>query len=368
MMLAWSLCQIVFPTLVLIAAVMIWRRRRRSIGEDGGPYCAACGYNVSGTPAGSPCSECGAELGEEAAITQGGLAVSRKRVALSGVLAVVGALLFVQMTWPVILLYDWRGLTPTFVLRWQAADGDVEPALRLAHRLAREELSPDQVRAVTDMALAVQADETIPWHRVFGDLVEGARHQGHLSEADWKRYIRQGFLASIEAKPEVRAGSVLPIQFWIENPRWDGMDALLPGAVGRVINRRGGGFVDPQSSPWPKNEGMFELRYAVESYGFGDRSMIPFEDPAADHRHSWLPFGSLASIPAARRWPIEFRVPSDLPPGPTTLRVAFFLEIVQRKDAVILDEATVAASWRTVLTQPIVIVPADDAGGGPAVK
>jgi hypothetical protein len=47
------------PVLLAIPGVVLWRRGRRAAARARRNFCAGCGYDLSATPVGRPCPECG---------------------------------------------------------------------------------------------------------------------------------------------------------------------------------------------------------------------------------------------------------------------------------------------------------------------
>jgi hypothetical protein len=78
----------------------------------------------------------------------------------------------------------------------------------LVRQIDEGELSDPRLLALTDEALANQADSSKPWAAGWGNLLEAARSAGHLPDQKWRRYARQAVESSINLgmQPRVPRG------------------------------------------------------------------------------------------------------------------------------------------------------------------
>ena len=216
---------LVVPTLILAGLVLLlgggWLLRLGLRGRrvDDAPLCRACGFELTGLPAGSNCPECGADVGRPEAVTVG----HRRR--RPGAILLGLALLLVPLMVGGTLV---SGIDPTpykpawWLLReLDARDpATVSAALaELGRRQAAGGLSASAVDALVKRALAVQADPAAPWDKRWGGFVEVARAAGTLDDARWSRYARQAFDFKLKVRPRVRQGDPLPVDFTINSPR-----------------------------------------------------------------------------------------------------------------------------------------------------
>jgi hypothetical protein len=80
----------------------------------------------------------------------------------------------------------------------------------LLGRLAGGKFSQAQLDRVADQMLDIQADARKPWFVGFGDFLEAARGAKRLSDERWQRYGRQAVEVTLEVRPWVRRGDVIP--------------------------------------------------------------------------------------------------------------------------------------------------------------
>lgn len=214
----WSAALILLPLLLLPVTVGLiaygWRGRR--VGDH--PVCRRCGFDLFGKPAGSAvCAECGADLGRPRAVRVG----HRRR--RRGPLWAGGVLLLLVGAWAGVAGYaaardiDPDPYKPVWWLRREMGSADRatrDAALaEVKRRIDAGALSDEQITSVTTRVLDLQADRSVAWIPAWGDLVESARRAGKLSDADWARYARQAPVISIEVRPHVRRGDLLP--YWV---------------------------------------------------------------------------------------------------------------------------------------------------------
>jgi hypothetical protein len=211
---------LVILILLFIVGVIMLVVGRRGVAIDDHPLCARCGFDLFGRPDGvDVCSECGGDLRQPHAIRLGH---RRPRAGLAwtgGSLAAVGILGFGFFGWLALGSTNWQQLKPVWWLRWDTRSSDPktrDPALtELDTRLNGGKLTDDQIAAVCDAALAVQADASQPWSPLWGNLVEDARLAQKLSDERWKQYALNAPNFALDVRPSVRIGD--RIYYWIRN-------------------------------------------------------------------------------------------------------------------------------------------------------
>jgi len=52
-------------------------------------------------------------------------------------------------------------------------------------------MTNDQYERIVATALARQADRSLPWDYFWGDMVDIARYQGHVSDAEWRQFLTE---------------------------------------------------------------------------------------------------------------------------------------------------------------------------------
>ena len=357
------------PASLLVMAAVRAARSRRSRRVGDAPHCRRCGYDLTATPPDSRCPECGRDLREPNATMTGRPSPSPAGFAVAGTLAAAAIALAAFVSPGVLREVDWQRAKPAFALRWEMAEGDVDAALELSRRLASGSLSPGQMTAAAEAALAVQGDRGVPWHRAYGDIVEGARGRGAVGDAAWGTYARQAAMPYLKSRAVVRPGDDVPLQLRLGPSRMDGYGGNLPDAAG-VMTMYADSRRSPATSPWPNGEHGFAFRYHLLTYAFGDGPPSEFVDPRErllgrargtvrrwHDEFAWLPTGSpQQETVASHNGPIRLTVPPDTPPGPTMLRATFDFKVVQptrtRGDEPPVPDAVVA-EWREDLTLPV---------------
>ena len=233
---------------VLVGAGLLWRGLRGRRVDDH-PLCRRCGFDLAGLPAGSGrCSECGADVAAPRAVVVGHRERRRGLIAAGLALLIPAVLVGGGASWWAASGFDPTPYKPVWLLMRQA-DAAPSPgadaardelfrrmvALELAGPQVRSlvalavkrlvaspaawpgrwgvavrasltggNLSAAQIDAVTDHALAIQADAAAAWESGWGDWVEQARAAGKVSDARWRRYARQAVpTLTMEVRPRV---------------------------------------------------------------------------------------------------------------------------------------------------------------------
>jgi len=116
---------------------------------------------------------------------------------------------------------NWYRAAPNWVLIRQTSSRDSQTqdnALgELARRAAIGKLVGSQLAIVVDRALEIQADRNIAWNGRWGQIIEGARAKGNVSDEQWRRYLRQAISFQIELRPVIRRGDFLVMR--LSHPR-----------------------------------------------------------------------------------------------------------------------------------------------------
>jgi hypothetical protein len=199
----------------LIGTAIAWRGRR--VGSH--PTCRRCGYDLRGKPAdSSACPECGADLASTRAIRIGQCVTRRGWLTASLAMLLLGTLSLTACGLAAVKGFDWNHQKPQWYLVREARGTDAtarDAALgELVSRISDKRMSDAQLVALTDEALAYQADLNKPWVAGWGDALEAARNAGRLPDDKWRRYARQAVVPSITlwARPIVRHGDPLITQ------------------------------------------------------------------------------------------------------------------------------------------------------------
>lgn len=188
--------------------------RGRRINRN--PCCKQCGFDLDAHyPAASTCPECGAGIKLARFVVMG----QRRRVwtliAIGAPLAVlplapIGVVLFAAVT-----RTDLSKFKPLGLLLWEArslAEPDVKAAGVFLHdRQLKGELTPSELDRVVQTALDLQSDRDRPFPAEWGEILDQARLDGTLTDAQVDQIRASAALPAFTCRPVVGAGGELPI-------------------------------------------------------------------------------------------------------------------------------------------------------------
>lgn len=203
---------LVFFTSIVLLVVALRGRR-----IDDHPICRKCRYDLFALPSDSLlCPECGADLCRKRAIRVG------HRRKLKPLLVLCLFLILPSFTYLAHTGYITARSTdpnPYKPLWWLMRDIETGgPALQQAalHELRARwtdgRVSDQKLAQILDKALAIQADQSILWDPIWGNLVELAQSDGKLSSERWDRYLHNAIPFYLVARPKVRRGASVPLE------------------------------------------------------------------------------------------------------------------------------------------------------------
>jgi hypothetical protein len=235
-----TLVLVVLPaTSVLFSAgLLAYALRGRRVNDH--PICRKCGFDLFGKPADATrCSECGADLTRPRAVRVGRREKRRRLFGLALPVLVVCIAWLGLLGWGASRGTDWNKHKPVWWLMRDARGPGAatrDAALgELTRRVLDGKLSQQQIDALVDLALDVQADRSKHWVDGWGDAIGAARDAGKLSPEKWRRYARQGVEVKLETRPTLRREDPLFYQFIPGGPRWAARHAfdvtIKPGQV-----------------------------------------------------------------------------------------------------------------------------------------
>jgi hypothetical protein len=191
--------------------------RGRSINDH--PICRRCKFDLIGNgdqTEKAKCPECGSTLSGSRSIQRGSRARRPVLIVLGVFLLLAGAGGIGALQWARATKYDWNKAKPAWLLLREAQQPKPDDGVlkELRARLTPGRLSADQTRRLIDRALAVQADSSIPWSWRWGDIIEFARPEGLVSDAQWSAYASnaKGSLGPAYDNPFSRHAGKLYIQ------------------------------------------------------------------------------------------------------------------------------------------------------------
>ena len=208
---------LVVVSLAAVALTLLGLRGRRA---DDHPLCRKCGFDQTGNPGAKGCTECGADLTRKKAVKIGHRA-RRKGPLVAGLALLVACLLVGGIVGYVVIRgVDVQAHKPAWLLarELRSTDDAARDAAvaELERRLNQGELSPAAASTLVDWALDQQADRSLTWDPRWGGLVETARRDKAASDAQWKRYARQGLVPLLAVRPSIRQGDPLPMEVSVD--------------------------------------------------------------------------------------------------------------------------------------------------------
>ncbi len=210
------------PVLIASTTALWLGLRGRRMGSH--PVCRACGFDLRAQPAASPrCPECGALLDSPNAVVIGDRH-RRPFLATVGATIVLLSSAFVGLNiYGQLANIDSNKYMPVWWLTREADSSVIatrDAALKeLLSRAGSGALSKNQMNALSDHALVLQADQNKLWVPAWGDLVEQAHTTGMLSDEKWQQYARQAVVVHMVVRPVVRRGDQIPVSVNNEMPR-----------------------------------------------------------------------------------------------------------------------------------------------------
>ena len=202
------LAVVIVALVVGLALVILGRRGRRT---DDHPLCRRCRFDLTGRPADAErrCPECGADLEPPRATivghppAAGGGAGDRRGPVHIGGSRRRGADLGTGEPDQLDAVRAGQLSHASGNIGEACRDADL-PLAELSRRYAVGRLSVEQQDALTDAALAYQADGDKPWDSAWGDVLERGRAAGRLSDARWERYVSGSIRGAFSWEPPSR--------------------------------------------------------------------------------------------------------------------------------------------------------------------
>ncbi len=198
-------------------ALLIWGLRGRRIDDH--PLCRRCRYDLCGTASlPTVCPECGRALTKRRSVRIGHRRKRWVTVVIAGLMLAGSVGVGGLVGWQKGKDYDWNRAKPVWWLKRDASGDDparVQTALtEMLRRVNEESLWSGQVEDLVEMALDVQGDTTTPWMVEWGEIIEQAWTQGHVTDAQLERYLQQMVedAYTLRTRNRVRQGTGLPYQ------------------------------------------------------------------------------------------------------------------------------------------------------------
>lgn len=299
--------------------------RGRRINDH--PICRQCGFDLDGVyPESVTCPECGAGLKREKSVRVG----ARRRLPW----AILAGLLLALAPLPPIAVVTFAALTgsdinsykPLGLLLWEARHADAARTGKLAGEILNRlmtpnTVSPAQYQKVIESTLALQGDPGMAWSEEWGNIIERAKLDGTLTQAQEDRFTRQAGVLSLKTRGTVHAGQLLPMKIDLREARVATNSAILWGLS------FGEASVDGRTL-----ERVVPREPLVSA--FGTQAVWRMADPMESQGSDYLGSMTLNGSRAPALWGMGggaesfliLRLPDDLPPGRHRLKVDLDVE------------------------------------------
>lgn len=224
--------------------------------EPGAFECRRCRYPAREAAAGC-CPECGADLAAAGAVRP----TRRRRV---GAIRAGAALLVVAVGVVAYLVttrstpFNLYASLPNSILGWMVRSADAETMDRAATELVARHVTGDLDRStlvwVKDGLLGRLADPESAWTLSTGSLVQAARADGQVSDADWVRFVDRHLRITPSARERNRADQEWTLKLEHRGPVFLSGGGRFAGVRIRINNptvRWGDGLLsDPGFRSW----------------------------------------------------------------------------------------------------------------------
>ncbi len=183
-------------TIVLLIAF-----RGRTIDDH--PLCRRCRYDLFGLdPLPDLCPECGADLKGKRRLRIGHLRWSPRLFVIGFLLIAPTLLLVLSVASRFQNGRTFHELKPTWWLRLELTSSSESTrsaaGRQFVRRMARGELSDEELTSLIEPLLGYSADASIPWHDDYALLLDRAMHKDLTTLAQEDRYLRQTVEAGID--------------------------------------------------------------------------------------------------------------------------------------------------------------------------
>ena len=295
---------------VLVGAVLLVLGFRGKRLNDH-PVCGWCRFDLSGVyPGAVTCPECGAGLKRANAVRIGQRRRRPIALALGLVMVVIPTLGLGAGLFTMLAGEDLNAYKPVALLLWEGRHGGAATskaaAVQLVDRMSNAKLSADQTANVVEAALDIQENPRRPWATEWGDLIERARLDGVLSDAQQARFRNQAALLEFSVRSRVRVGEPVPIVISLKEAR------IGSGTALHSMVMLGSAAVNGERAQLAKardNGGMFA---------------------ASSGPHlGWLQMnGSTAAwgMPATGRAQVVLNLPQNVSPGPGSVTLVLAVD------------------------------------------
>jgi hypothetical protein len=199
-------------TLLVLAAALLALGVRGRVVDDH-PICRKCRFDLIGLVSPANCPECGSPLHNPAAIRHGARRHRPAAIVLGSLMLLTSLGLFGATTWSRATHYNWNKAKPTWWLVHDAEHDttpDDEVLTELLARRSANTLDSSVYPRLVAHALVRQADLTMGWSVLWGDLVDDALSRGEMTSAQYQQFLGGAVVTSLRFRSRIASGTNLP--------------------------------------------------------------------------------------------------------------------------------------------------------------
>ncbi|MBL8887309.1 MAG: hypothetical protein JNK16_11660 [Phycisphaerales bacterium] len=223
-------------TALIGVALLVHSIRGRLI--PGTTLCRACKFDLSGLQSALSCPECGASLAATRAIVP--LRVRPRGLLWLGIL-LTAIPLCIGITVAVVTATNFNldSIKPFWVLKSEALQGaparSAAALTELGKRIRSGSISEHQFTSLASAAITLRRTPSATWNRSWSEIIELARTNGKVTDAEWTDYIRNTIVLVDRHRRKVRQGAEAPFGLTISGP----LLGITPGPLAAAKIRYG---------------------------------------------------------------------------------------------------------------------------------
>jgi hypothetical protein len=204
----------------------------------GTTLCRACCFDLAGLTSAQACPECGKSLSSLNAIVP--RRVRPRRLLWLGIV-LTAIPLGIGITAAVVTAtkFNIDSIKPFWILKTEALQGaparSAAALTELGKRIRSGSISEHQFAALASAAITLRRNPSATWNRSWSEIIELARTNGKVTDAEWTDYIRYTIVLVDRHRRKVRQGAEAPFGLTISGP----LLGITPGPLAAAKIRYG---------------------------------------------------------------------------------------------------------------------------------